>query len=79
MAFKIITRKYSLQRDSEVALSLVIQVLCLVDSYMIWLGFNGYSLEDEHSVVANGSLCNSWACATPSTSVRFLDFFFDVH
>ena len=78
LMFEIQTRRFNLRGDSEPAVSLVIQIICLVDSYMLWVGFDDSNLKDEHLVVTSGNLCHSWACAIPSVAVRFLKFLLDV-
>lgn len=47
--------------------ALALQVMSLMDSYMIWLGVTEEPPERVESAANSGSLCKDWACAMPSS------------
>ena len=49
--------------------SLALQVICLVDSYMLWVGTATSPNKDARVTVSHGNLCRDWACAMPMISV----------
>ena len=51
--------------------SLAMQIICLVDSYMIWVGTtsDGQGEQAEELAPLQGHLARDWACAMPP--VRF--------
>ncbi|KAF9469935.1 hypothetical protein BDZ94DRAFT_43665 [Collybia nuda] len=45
--------------------ALALQVIQLVDSYMLWVGVAEGSLDDVQKSTLRGNLCKDWACAMP--------------
>ncbi|KAM6502044.1 hypothetical protein JOM56_002021 [Amanita muscaria] len=46
--------------------ALAVQVIQLVDSYMIWVGATDTTAENVEKAMGHGRLCKDWACALPS-------------
>lgn len=44
-----------------------IQVIELVDSYMIWMGGTELPPEEVGKAIGQGRLCKEWACGVPGT------------
>jgi proteasome assembly chaperone 4 len=49
---------------------LVLQVACLVNSYMLWIGATEVAAEDAVKAPLQGNLAKDWACAMPTLDVR---------
>jgi len=45
--------------------ALALQVTCLVNSYMLWIGTTDASPEDVSKALSEGNLAHDWACAMP--------------
>lgn len=50
--------------------ALALQVTCLVNSYMLWIGAT--QEEDAEKALAAGRLAGDWACAMPPSVVRLV-------
>lgn len=49
--------------------TLALQVICLVNSYMVWVGVASSPNEEARVTVNHGNLCRDWACGMPAISV----------
>jgi proteasome assembly chaperone 4 len=68
MTFISVETRFIPSADSSLP-SLALQVSCLVDSYMIWIGTTECVPEDVHKAASQGSLTRDWACAMPPVTV----------
>jgi proteasome assembly chaperone 4 len=50
--------------------ALAVQIICMTNSYMIWIGAT--SQENVESAVQAGRLAMDWACAMPPLAVCLL-------
>lgn len=48
--------------------ALAVQIMRLVDSYMIWVGITEETAETVADAPRGGMLCRDWACAMPPAS-----------
>ena len=49
--------------------ALALQILRMVDSYMLWIGTTDVSAEDVSRAPLQGNLARDWACAMPPSAV----------
>lgn len=57
--------------------ALAVQVIQLVESYMIWVGTTNVMAEDVDKATLHGKLCKDWACAVPGKDYRVSSLYKD--
>jgi proteasome assembly chaperone 4 len=67
-AISVKTRYFPSSRTSSPALAL--QVTCLADSYMLWVGATEEPEENAGRAILRGHLGKDWAVAMPPWKVR---------